>query len=108
MTMIALTGITLTALKYRSDDNDHSNVILDLDYEDDTMDAARFNPKFNFYESQNRSAIAKREASDAQYAIVDRNVSMIDEEKREKIKEVDTRREPLTPITRAQLPKPYH
>lgn len=89
MTMIALTGITLTALKYRSDDNEHSNVILDLEYDDDTMDSARFNPKFNYYESRNQSAIAKREASDAQYAIADRNVSMIDEEKREKIKEVD-------------------
>lgn len=91
MTMIALTGITLTALKYRNDDNEHSNVILDLDYDDDTMDSSRINPKFGFYETRNQSTVSKREASDGQYAIDDRNVSMIDGEKREKIKEVHAR-----------------
>lgn len=84
MTMIALTGITLTALKYR--DNDHSNVIHDHDYEEEeTMNPTRLNPKFYSY---NHSSIAKRSTNIDQYSIEDKNVSMIDEEKREKVKQV--------------------
>lgn len=109
MTMIALTGITLTALKYRNDDNEHSNVIVDLDYEDDTMDSSRMNPKFGYYETKNQSAITKRAASDAQYAIDDRNLSMIDEEKREKIKEVHAQRDLGHSLQLpSKFPKPYH
>lgn len=91
MTMIAITGITLTSLKYRND-NEHSDVSFDIDTDNDneTMETNRVNPKFHFYDTldSNHSSIAKRSANEDQYSIEDRNVSMIDEEKRQKVKQV--------------------
>jgi hypothetical protein len=86
MTMIALTGITLTTLKYRHDDN---YVELD-DGDDDNSTDVRYNPKFHFYDVQgkNHSAVKRSSGDDAQYSIADENVSMIDDAKREKVKQV--------------------
>lgn len=102
MTIIALTGITLTTLKYQSGNNDHSNVELDLadddDYYTDTMNATRLNPKFHYYDvleknrSTEKSVIVKRSNGDGshliEYSIEEKNVSMIDETRREKVKQV--------------------
>lgn len=95
MTMIALTGVALTSLKYRHD-NDHSDVVVSLDDDNstETIDAARVNPKFHFYDvlAANRTTekiVAKRSTFDPdQYAIDDKNVSMVDGDRREKVKQV--------------------
>lgn len=88
MTMIALTGITLTSLKYR-----HDSVEFD---DDDTIDATSINPKFNYYEvlGKDRSTekiVAKRSIDEPiQYSIDDPIRSLVDEARREKVKEVHT------------------
>lgn len=108
MTVIALTGITLTTLKYL-DDSNNSDVELNLEYDDDeystnTIDPSRLNPKFHFYNvldnlvdnnnnhSTEKSVVVKRSTDEAsnqlQYSIDDKNVSMIDEVRREKVKQV--------------------
>lgn len=89
MTMIALTGITLTSLKYQHD-NAHSDVVLDLD--DDADDNATYiNPKFHFY-AVNRTTektIVKRSNDDnIQYLIDDKNVSRANVFRRERVKQV--------------------
>lgn len=97
MTMIALTGITLTTLKYRH--NDHSNVTLNLgdfddDYSDDAIVATRLNPKFHYYDvldknhSTEKNVVRRSSDNLVDYSIVEKNVSMIDETKREKVKQV--------------------
>lgn len=97
MTMIALTGITLTTIKYRH--NDHSNVTLNLadiddDYSDDTIVATRLNPKFHYYDvldknhSTEKNVVRRSSDNLVDYSIVEKNVSMIDETKREKVKQV--------------------
>lgn len=106
MTIIALTGITLTSLKYHGTNNGHSNVASDLDEGDDyyadtnTIDSSRLNPKFHFYDvldknrSTEKSVVAKRSSGEAsnliEYSIDEKNVSMIDEARREKVKQVPT------------------
>lgn len=99
MTMIALTGITLTTLKYRHDSH-NANVTLvlhddiDYDFSADTIESARVNPKFHFYDvlDKNRStekSVVRRSSDNlVDYSIVETNVSMIDETKREKVKQV--------------------
>jgi hypothetical protein len=86
MTMIALTGITLTTLKYRHDDS-----YVELDDDDNSTDV-RHNPKFHFYDvlGKNHSAVKRSSGDNAQYSIFDTNVSMIDDAKREKVKQVQT------------------
>lgn len=104
MTVIALTGITLTGLKYRSDSgDDHTNVVTlndddDYDYSVDSIESNRINPKFHFYNvieknQSTESVVVKRSADNSatQYSIKDRNVSMIDEVRRAKVKQVHTR-----------------
>lgn len=95
--MVALTGITLTGLKY-GHDNDHSAVIDDEDYEDGTIeDPVRYNPKFLYFNvhdttRQTEKSVAKRSIDEpALYSIDDKNASMIDEFKREKVKQVEIR-----------------
>lgn len=94
LTMVALTGITLTTLKYRND-NEHSAVIDDEDYPNETMDPVRYNPKFLYYDVQGTNhstekSVAKRSIDDrAQYSLDEKNVSMIDEFKRERVKQVE-------------------
>lgn len=105
MTVIALTGITLTSLKFRHDTN-HSDVGLNPEYDDDeystnTIVPSRLNPKFHFYNvlgdnnnSTEKSVVVKRSSDKAsnqfQYSIDDKNVSMIDEVRRDKVKQVQT------------------
>lgn len=88
MTMIALAGITLTTLKYRHDDN---YVELDDDDNENSTDVRR-HPKFHFYDvEKNHSAVKRSIGDDAQYSITDSNLSMIDDAKREKVKQVQPR-----------------
>lgn len=97
MTVIALTGLTLTALKHL-DSDEHTNVVGlddgDYDYSDTTDAPTRVNPKFNFYEVADRNqstekSVVKRSTNDEiQYSIGELNRSMIDETKREKVKQV--------------------
>lgn len=78
MTVIALTGITLTTLKHRHDDN-----YVEIDDENSTE--VQLNPKF-YMHSKNHS-IMKR-SSDEEYSITDKDQSLIDHAKRDKVKEV--------------------
>lgn len=100
--VIVITGITLTTIRYQGTNNDHSNVI-QMDVDDDyieTIDATRLNPKFRFHDvldknySTEKSSIVKRSSDDvfniAEYSIDEKNVSMVDEERREKVKQVQT------------------
>lgn len=74
-----------------------------MDVDDDyieTIDATRLNPKFRFPDvldknySTEKSSIVKRSSDDvfniAEYSIDEKNVSMVDEERREKVKQVQT------------------
>lgn len=94
LTMVALTGITLTTLKYRHD-NEHSAVIDDEDYLDGTMDPVRYNPKFLYYNVHGKNhstekSVAKRSNdASAQYSVDVKNESMVDEFRREKVKQVE-------------------
>lgn len=102
MTIVAFTGITLTTLKYHNANNDHSNVVLELtdddDYYVDIEDTTRLNPKFHFYDvldknrSTEKSVVVKRSSSVAsnliEYSIDEKNVSTIDEMRRENVKQV--------------------
>lgn len=94
LTMIALTGITLTTLKYRHDDDGSSSVAFNLtDDDDDTMMTTRLNPKFRYYDAGNRSSteksFVKRSIDDrGQYSIDDKSPSMVDDMRREKVKQV--------------------
>lgn len=98
LTMIALTGITLTSLKYRHDDDDggSSSVELNLvdDENDETMTTMRLNPKFHYYNVNNHSSsteksFVKRSIDDrGQYSIDDKNSSLVDEMRRDKVKQV--------------------
>lgn len=83
MTMIALTGLTLTTLKYRHDDNS-----VELNDDDDNSTDVRYNPKFHYYDVKNHSAVKRSSGENAEYSILDTNVSMIDDAKREKVKQV--------------------
>lgn len=93
LTMIALTGITLTSLKYRHDGDDSVELNLD-DSSDETMTTMRLNPKFHYYNVSNHSSsteksFAKRSTDDrGQYSIDDKTPSMVDEMRREKVKQV--------------------
>lgn len=95
VTVIALTGITLTTLKNNHTSDD------ELDYDDDyksvtdnSTDTIEYHPKFHYTVNQNElllnKRVAKRSNSNApiQYNISDKNLSMIDDEKRKKVKEV--------------------
>lgn len=90
VTIIALTGITLTTLKYRHDDNSadlHDNNV-DFDYEDfENATEARVNPKFNLH-AKNHSTAKRSVGDNVQYSIADTDLSMIDEAKRDKVKQV--------------------
>lgn len=98
MTVIAITGITLTTLKYTGHtmNNDHSDV--DIDWSDDDnytdINDIHINPKFYIYnmtEHKNGSNIVKRSINDhnpIQY-FIDNDSSMVDIEKREKVKQVN-------------------
>ena len=99
MTIIAITGVTLTTLKYQNTNNDHPNVIGDDDdYYTDSIESTRLNPKFHFYDvldknhSTEKSVVTKRSSGDAfnliEYSIDEKNVSMIDEMRRDKVKQV--------------------
>lgn len=84
MTMIALTGVTLTSLKYRHDDQSNVDFNLTDDGDDDTL---HVNPKFQ-YKLANKS-VSKRSSDDrGQYSIDDKNASMVVEMRREKVKQV--------------------
>lgn len=105
MTVVALTATTLTTLKYYSkhNDDDHLNSI-DDDYGDDANETFYYHhsPKFH-YNNVNRPndlpiftdkphTVVKRSSDEegniAQYSIDDKISSMIDEVKRDKVKEV--------------------
>jgi hypothetical protein len=107
LTVIALTGITLTGLKYRSDNDDHTDVVTlndddDYDYSMDSIESNRINPKFHFYNvieknQSTESVIVKRSVDNSdQYPIEDRNMSMIDDVRREKVKQVQIAHDGLT------------
>lgn len=81
--IIALTGITLTTLKHRHDD---SYVEVDGE-ENDNATEVRFNPKF-YMHVKNHSTVKRSSGDDVQYSIADKDMSMIDEAKREKVKQV--------------------
>lgn len=91
LTMIALTGITLTTLKYRHDDHSSDEFNLTNDLSDD--DVFEINPKFHYVYAKNHSAeknFVKRSSEEllSQYSIDVKNPTMNDEVRREKIKEV--------------------
>jgi hypothetical protein len=94
MTVVALTGITLTTLKYNhiSDDEFNEND----DNSSETFVPIYYNPKFQYDVNQSRSLtsknVVKRSSENLiQYSIDDENLSMVDEMKREKVKEVGGR-----------------
>lgn len=82
--IIALTGITLTTLKHRH--NDDSYVEVDGENDDNVTDV-RYNPKF-YMHVKNHSTVKRSSGDDVQYSIADKDMSMIDEAKREKVKQV--------------------
>lgn len=83
MTIIALTGITLTTLKYRHDDN-----YVEVDGEDDeNATDVRYNPKF-YMHTHNHSTVKRSSGDNVEYSIDDIDPSLIDEAKREKVKQV--------------------
>jgi hypothetical protein len=97
MTVIALTGITLTGLKYRNES--HTDVVSlsdsndDYDYASDSLESNRINPKFHYNvigkNQSTESTIVKRSTTDnVEFSIRDRNASMIDYAKRDKVKQV--------------------
>lgn len=104
ITVIALTGITLTSLKYNKNDNEDEIFVDNYhDYDDDnfSLNDTHSNtlqyPKFHYKNiNQNMSAmnekrVVKRSNGATRivdYSIVDRNLSMIDESRRQKVKEV--------------------
>lgn len=93
LTMVALTGITLTSLKYRHD-SEHSDVIVEEDYADITIDPIRYNPKILYYDVHDTNhskgkSVSKRSINDhTQYSIDSKNELMVDEFRREKVKQV--------------------
>lgn len=101
MAIVALTATTLTTLKYYpKHDNDDSNYV-DSDYGDDDDANETFSyhhsPKFPTQSdlpifTDKAHAVVKRssdeESNVAQYSIDDKIPSMIDEAKRDKVKEV--------------------
>jgi hypothetical protein len=101
ITVIALTGITLTSLKYNKNDSEDEIFVDNYhDYDDDfSLNSTQHNtlqyPKFHYNINQNGSAMnAKRVVKRSNgalridYSIVDKNSSMIDESRRQKVKEV--------------------
>ncbi|KAG5683523.1 hypothetical protein PVAND_012797 [Polypedilum vanderplanki] len=100
VTIVALTGITLTTLKYNETSNDISDDYLDNDEDfnfNQTQEYFNYhNPKFHYEIKQNGSLmiterrVVKRSSDDdvIQYSIDDKNSSMIDEAKRQKVKEM--------------------
>lgn len=101
VTIVALTGITLTTLKYNKNMNE---IDYDYDYDDEsklneTHEYVEYqHPKFRYDVNQNGSLpIAERrvvkrstDGDTVSYSIDDKNPSMIDEAKRQKVKEVMT------------------
>ena len=101
ITVIALTGITLTSLKYNKNGEDEIFVDNYHDYDDDdfSLNGTHQNtlqyPKLHYNINQNGSVmnekrVVKRSngAIRIDYSIVDKNSSMIDESRRQKVKEV--------------------
>lgn len=104
ITVIALTGITLTSLKYNKNDNEDEIFVDNYhDYDDDdlSLNGTHSNtlqyPKLHYNNiNQNGSVmnekrVVKRSNGATRivdYSIVDRNLSMIDESRRQKVKEV--------------------
>jgi hypothetical protein len=106
VTIVALTGITLTSLNYNNNNNE---IDYDYNYEDEDfvlnnthVHVDYQHPKFRYDVNQNGSSpsslaekrVVKRSSDDSdyanatQYSIDDKNSSMIDEAKRQKVKEV--------------------
>lgn len=103
ITVIALTGITLTSLKYNSTNsiNPDDEMFYDDVYDDYDLSGtlSQPHPKFRYNSvNQNGSVVnekrvVKRSSSDddhpqIEYSIIDKNSSMIDESRRQKVKEV--------------------
>ena len=94
ITVIALTGITLTSLKYRN--NDENFNLIDDDYDDnnssESLHVNKVNPKFHFYDTEqhkkNHSVTKRSDKTVIEYSVRDRNVLRVDEVKREKVKQV--------------------
>jgi hypothetical protein len=100
VTIIALTGVTLTSLKYnssRDDSNDelsssNNNDIAYYDDNESNENSVHYHPKFRYDVNKNGSLLKRLYKRSCQYAIqydiADKNPSAIDEQKRAKVKEV--------------------
>jgi hypothetical protein len=96
MTIVAITGTTLVTLKYNNHhDIDDTDFMANNDSNEvDSYINYQTSPKFNYKSDiQNDKRIVKRSSDEdftprPQYDISDRNFSIIDEAKREKIREV--------------------
>lgn len=93
VTVIALTGIALTSLKYNSNEDDEMYIDEDDNYIDD-LNPNEIHSKFHYNVNQNGSLMDEKRVvkrsfdSPIQYSIIDKKLSMIDEFKRQKVKEV--------------------
>ncbi|CAG9803710.1 unnamed protein product [Chironomus riparius] len=101
ITVIALTGITLTSLKYNKNGNEDEIFVDNYhDYDDDfSLNGTHPNisqyPKIHYNINQNGSVLNEKRvvkrsngAIRIDYSIVDKNLSMIDESRRQKVKEM--------------------
>lgn len=106
MAIVAITGTTLVALKYNNSHHNETESNFDnaISYNDsneiDSDTNYQISPKFHYKNanqnelsiSSHDKPIVKRSSDETsvppEYNITDRNPSMIDEEKREKVKEV--------------------
>lgn len=96
MTIVAITGTALVTLKYNAYHEDDIDIILYNDSDEiDSYTDYKYSPKFNYNLNQlsHDKPIVKRSSNEEfvprpQYVYSDKNLSMIDETKREKIKEV--------------------
>lgn len=98
MTIVAITGTTLVTLKYNSSHHDDDNTDFIAHNDSSEIDSDynyRISPKFHYDANKSEPSmdnrIVKRSIDEIsnEYVISDKNLSMIDEAKREKVKEVD-------------------